>query len=164
MNEPLYFEDLAVGSQWTSQPRIITPQDVATFAELTGDHDPLHANLDDADDDNRFGRPIAHGLLGLSLMAGLSSRAPLVKTQALVMVQDWQFRHPIYFGDAVHAVTEVRNLRPYGKRAGRVTWFRKLVNQDGRVVQRGEIITLVSVRTPQTDSNVAADNKIMKTG
>ena len=56
----LFFEDLQVGDNWLSEEREITAEDVADFALLTGDHDPLHQ---DGGISSPFGEPVAHGLL-----------------------------------------------------------------------------------------------------
>lgn len=141
--EPLCLEDLRVGDRWISEFREITSEDVANFATLTGDHDPLHR----ADGDHRtFGEPVAHGLLGLSVLAGLSSCAPRVATLALIGISDWQFEAPLFFGDRVQVVTEIEEVQQHGRRAGRITWQRQLRNQDGRVLQRGRFISLVASR------------------
>lgn len=139
---PLFFEDLQIGDDWYSESRKIASQDVVEFADLTGDHDPLHSQ----EADSPFGGQVAHGLLGLSIMAGLSSMDPSVRTLALVKISDWDFQHPIYPGDTVTAITEVAALEPYGRRAGRVTWHRRLVNQNGVTVQSGTLVTLVAAR------------------
>ncbi|MFK8112797.1 MAG: MaoC family dehydratase [Rubripirellula sp.] len=141
--EPLYLEDMQVGDRWLSDWREITADDVADFAVLTGDHDPLHTNEGAG---SPFGEPVAHGLLGLGVMAGLSSSKPNVATLALVGVADWQFEAPVFFGDRVQVSTEVESIQQHGRRAGRVTWFRQLLNQHGRVVQRGRIISLVATK------------------
>lgn len=140
----LFLEDLKVGDHWLSDEREITAEDVADFALLTGDHDPLH---EDGGMASPFGEPIAHGLLGLSVLAGLSSSRPAIATLALVGISDWQFESPVFFGDIVYVRTEVREVQPHGRRAGRVTWNRELINQHGRVVQRGKFVTLVSARS-----------------
>ncbi len=141
----LYFEDLNVNDRWLSEWREVTADDVSDFAILTGDDDPLHKQ----DSDNTrspFGEPVAHGLLGLSLLAGLSSQNPRAATLALVGITDWQFEAPIFFNDRVQVLTSVEKLELHGRRAGRVTWVRQLLNQHGRVVQRGRFVTLVSTR------------------
>jgi 3-hydroxybutyryl-CoA dehydratase len=142
-DQPLFLEDIRVGDRWSSEFREITSDDVEEFAVLTGDHDPLHRS---DGDHSPFGEPVAHGLLGLSVLAGLSSRSPNVATLALVGISEWQFESPIFFGDRVRVVTEIQEIQQHGRRAGRVTWLRQLLNQDDRVVQRGRIITLVASR------------------
>lgn len=145
MPTPLYFEDLQPGDIWTSASREITAENVADFAELTGDHDPLHTDqLLGAQ--SPFGEPVAHGLLGLGVLAGLSSTCPQVATLALVGIREWEFESPIFFGDVVHVVTRVTELSEHGRRAGRVTWLRQLINQNDRIVQRGTFVTLVATR------------------
>ena len=142
-NEPIYLEALSPGDQWTSPAREITGDDVAEFAVLTGDDDPLHT---DPTAPSPFGRPIAHGLLGLSIMAGLSSNCPRTATLALVEVSQWEFQQPIFFGDRVRTRATIESITPHGRRAGRVVWVRELINQNDRVVQRGRIVTLVARR------------------
>ena len=141
--ERLYLEDMSVGDSWLSATREITADDVADFALLTGDHDPLHSDEPGA---SPFGEPVAHGLLGLSVVAGLSSGHPCVATLALVSIFDWKFEAPIFFGDVVRARTEVEKIEQHGRRAGRVTWLRQLLNQDGRIVQQGRFETLVATK------------------
>ena len=143
--ECLYLEDLSIGSSWTSPSRDVSADDVSDFAALTGDHDPLHT---DQGYDSPFGQPIAHGLFGLSVLAGLSTEHPRVATRALVGLADWAFDGPVFFGDSVMVRTEVVRLEPYGRRCGRVTWRRELINQDGRIVQQGNFISLVAARQP----------------
>ncbi len=139
----LYFEDLEVGNQWTSDWREVSGDDVADFAALTGDHDPLHT---DQGSESPFGKPVAHGLLGLSILAGMSTTHPRVATLALVGLSDWEFKSPVFFGDRVQVSTMVESIEPHGRRACRVVWLRKLINQDNRIVQQGRFISLVSAK------------------
>ena len=143
MSSPLFLEDLAVGDRWQSQGRTVTETDVVNFAGLTGDYDPLHVDREFARQ-TPFGKPLAHGLLGLSFVAGLASQCPRVQTLAFLAIQSWEFHKPIFFGDTVHVVTEVVDKRAQGKRSGRVTWRKELVNQDSQVVQSGIFETLVA--------------------
>ena len=142
--EPLlYLEDINVGDRWLSEWRKITAEDVSDFALLTGDDDPLHRP---GSDESPFGEPVAHGLLGLSVLAGLSSDRPNAATLALVGISDWQFEAPIFFDDDVQVLTVIEEIQQHGRRAGRVTWVRRLLNQHGKVVQCGRIVSLVATR------------------
>lgn len=144
----LYFEDLNVGQTWKSPRRQITAEDVAVFSELTGDFDPLHeGSAASSEASSPFGRPIAHGLLGLSVLAGLSTEYPRAATLALVGISEWGFENPIFFGETVYVITEVSRIQPHGRRAGRITWSRKLMSDDGRTLQSGKFVTLVASRS-----------------
>jgi acyl dehydratase len=145
MSRLLHFDDLKVGDSWTSRTTSVTRQDVAKFAELTLDFNPLHLDEEFASE-SPFGRPIAHGLLGLSLVAGLASDNPQLETIALLGIYDWQFLRPIYYGDLVHVLSEVIELEASGRKRGRVVWLRSLYNHAGYAVQRGRFDTLVSRR------------------
>ncbi len=151
MSQPLYFDELHVSDHWESRARTITEADVVNFACMTGDFDPLHVDHEFARQ-TPFRKPIAHGLLGLSWMAGLSTTAPYVKTAAFVAIREWRFLQPAYIGDTVHVVTEVVELIPKGRRRGQVVWRRKLVNQSGVVLQEGLLDTLVEVKPKETTS------------
>jgi acyl dehydratase len=143
MSEPLYFDQLAVGDCWESRRRTVTETDVVNFAGMTGDYDPLHVDHEFAKQ-TPFGRPIAHGLLGLSLLAGLSSTAPAMQTKAFLGIGKWKFLRPLFIGDTVHVKTEVTDLNSKNRRQGRVTWCRQLLNQMDEVVQEGEFETIVA--------------------
>jgi acyl dehydratase len=145
VNVTVHYEDLSVGDRWTSRARTITETDIVNFAGLTGDYDPLHVDHEFAKS-TPFGRPIAHGMLGLSLLTGLGSHCPAVNTLAFVAIRDWRFLLPVFVGDTVHIVNEVIEKNQNGRRAGQVIWKRQLINQKGDVVQSGTLETLVAVR------------------
>ena len=93
MNRCLTYEELRVGDKWISPSRTVTEQDVMEFAELTGDFDPLYVESG-SEFESPYGRPIAHGLLGLSLVAGLGSDNPRTATAAFVSLREWRFVGP----------------------------------------------------------------------
>ncbi|QDV43517.1 Bifunctional protein PaaZ [Stieleria neptunia] len=136
----LYAEDLAVGDVWQTEMRQITDSDVQAFADLTGDHTPLHG---DQGSGSPYGKPIAHGLLGLSVLAGLGTNHPKASTLAFVAVEDWRFVAPVFFGDRVQARNEIVEIEPHGRRAVKVRWLRQLLDETGRVTQEGYFVTLV---------------------
>jgi 3-hydroxybutyryl-CoA dehydratase len=154
MSTLLSFEDLHPGDQWTSQGRTVTETDVVNFAGLTGDFTPIHVDHEYARE-TPFRKPIAHGLLGLSFLAGLSTTSPAVETVAFIAVREWKFCKPIFIGDTVHAVTEVEQTGTQGHRNGAVIWRRKLINQEGLVVQEGTFETLVARAIAKSKTDAA---------
>lgn len=147
MDSPLFYEDIQVGQTWVSPRRTVTEADVIAFATSTGDFNPLHVDYDFASK-SHYRQPIAHGLLGLAWVAGLGSYFPNVNTLAFTSVRNWEFDRPLYFGDTVHVETECLNKTPAGRRTGKVSWHRKLVNQSNDVVQHGVFETLVAIENP----------------
>ena len=148
MSQPLFFDELTVGDCWESRSRTITETDVVNFAGMTGDYDPLHVDHEFAKQ-TPYGRPIAHGLLGLALLAGLSSTAPAMQTKAFLGIGQWKFLRPLLIGDTVRVTTKVTDLNSKNGRQGRVTWCRQLLNQADEVIQEGEFETIVACRSLQ---------------
>jgi 3-hydroxybutyryl-CoA dehydratase len=149
----LSFDDLTVGDEWESPRRTVTESDVVWFAGLSGDFNPLHVDHSAAKN-YPFGRPVAHGLLGLAIGSGLMSQAPRVDTLAFLAIIEWKFHRPISFGDTIHAISTIESLEPQAKgRRGVVTWQRSILNQDGHLVQNGRTQTLVRSRPRKTSEN-----------
>jgi 3-hydroxybutyryl-CoA dehydratase len=132
-----------VGDEWESPARTVTQADVATFAGLSGDFNPLHMDHKAAAS-GLFGAPVAHGLLGLAIASGLASNSPRVDTLAFLCIVRWEFLKPIRFNDTVHILTRVEALEPRARgRRGLVTWRRQVIDQEGQVLQEGTTQTLV---------------------
>lgn len=152
VERPLFFDSLMEGESWGSARRTITEADVALFAGLSGDFNPLHADHDSAAA-GPFGRPIAHGLLGIAVASGLASHAPPMATIAFLRIVEWRFVAPIFFGDTIEVISEVAKLEPHPRgRRGTVTWKRTLINQRGEVVQEGLLQTVVNCRAAVTEA------------
>jgi acyl dehydratase len=142
----LYFDDVSVGQEWRSLGRTITETDIVTFAGLSGDFNPIHTDHAFAKT-TPFGKPIAHGLLVFSVASGLSLFAPPIRTMAFLQIKEWHFRGPVFIGDTIHAIAKVleKKERSRGRR-GEITWARQVINQDGKAVMEGVILTLVEGR------------------
>jgi 3-hydroxybutyryl-CoA dehydratase len=142
----LYFDDVEIGQEWQSLGRTITEADIVHFAGLSGDFNPIHIDHEFART-TPFRKPIAHGLLVLSIGSGLGLYAPPMRTMAIIEIREWRFLEPVYAGDTIRVRTKVlgKEARARGKR-GSLTWQRQIVNQDGKTVQEGVTQTLVEGR------------------
>ena len=150
---PIFFDDLHIGDEWVSPARTVTETDVVAFAGISGDFNPLHMDHETARA-GAFGQPVAHGLLGLAMVSGLSMHAPLVATLAFVAIDRWDFLKPIAFGDTVHVLTRVDSITPRARnRRAEVVWHRQLINQRGETVQDGLTRTLVKGRITEGSAN-----------
>jgi len=143
-----YIEDFAVGEQAVSPGRTITETDVVTFSWVSGDANPMHTDAVFAER-SPFGKRLAHGALGLSVVTGMSHRIGQVDGtgMALLGLDEWRFPAPVFIGDTVHLRTTVLEAR-VGAKPDRGVLKRRmeLVNQDGVVVQSGILTTLVRAR------------------
>lgn len=144
MDEPTTgFEDLDVGRSWESAERLVTHDDVVAFAHLTGDLNPIHTDPEFARK-TPYRRPVAHGLLGVGIAAGLMEASSKVRMLAFLTIRRWEFLLPIFPGDRIRTVTTVLSKEPRGRgRRGAVVWGMAVLNQDGHAVQRSETVTLV---------------------
>lgn len=153
-----YFEDFAVGQQFTTQGRTITDADIASFAGWSWDTNPVHTDAEAAAA-GRFGQPIAHGLLGLSIAMGLVSRLGIFEGSsiALLGVDGWTFRGPILVGDTVYCRLAITGVRATSNgTAGILDRRFALVNQRHDVVQDGDIGLMVARRPVNQGRRVAA--------
>ena len=155
----LSFDELLVGDEWESPRRTVTQADVVAFAGLSGDFNPIHMDHSSAER-SAFGQPVAHGLLGLAIASGLMSQAPRLDTLAFLAILEWRFHHPIFFGDTIHGISRIEALEPTGKgRRGLVTWYKGVLNQNGKLVQEGRTQTMVRARSrPSSKLNSNLDD------
>ena len=145
----LYFDDLELNAEYLSASRTVTQADIATFAGFSGDFNPIHVDHEFAKE-TPFRRPIAHGFGVFSIASGLGTHAPATRTVALLRVDRWVFTAPVFIGDTIHMISRVHEKTPKGRgRRGEVVWHRRILNQDGKVVQEGFMATLVECRAPR---------------
>jgi len=121
-----------------SLSKTITDEDVRAFAALTGDNNPVH--LDDTfASGTRFGRRIAHGMLGASLISAVLG-TELPGAGSIYLSQTLQFLGPVYLGDTLTArvtVAKVREDKPI------VTLETVCESQRSETLIRGEAVVLV---------------------
>jgi 3-hydroxybutyryl-CoA dehydratase len=134
------FEALEVGQEFTTRGRTVTEADVVGFASLTGDWHPQHTDAQWADA-SPFGERIAHGMLVVSMAAGLVPFDP-GRVLALRQVSQATFKRPVRFGDTVHVEGRIAELSGAAEDAGVVTFAWNVVNQDDRVVCRARVDVL----------------------
>src|SRR3546814_828411 len=124
-----------VGYSFESGGRTITEADIVQFACLSGDFNRLHVDAEYARS-TRFGQRIAHGLLVLSVLSGLTTQAlpyRQLEPHVLALIDlNCRFPKPTFIGDTVHARVTVTE-RVADTKPGRVKIvFRRLaVNQRG---------------------------------
>ena len=150
------FDELAAGAEFETRGRTVTEADVVGFAALTGDWHPQHADAEWARS-SAFGERIAHGMLVISLAAGLVPFDP-ERVVALRRVGDAVFKRPVRLGDTVRVRGRIAELREVGDDAGLVAWAWDVVNQDDRVVCRARVEVLWRRDTAPVEPTKAPDD------
>ena len=137
----------------------IDDEDVrAVVAALTGDWNPIHTDAHHAAE-TMFGQRIAHGLLGLSIASGLADRLGFIEgTVGALLGLNWKFKAPVFIGDTIRLAAIVKKKRAVRRLGGGIVTFRaELVNQGGKVCQKGDWDVLVLSR-PDADASTESGN------
>lgn len=130
-------QTFTVGEE-ASLSKTISEQDVATFARLTGDVNPVHLDEEYARS-TRFAGRIAHGMLTAGLISAvLGTRLP--GPGGIYLGQTLKFTAPVRLGDTVTASVVVLSYRQE-KRI--VTLKTECSNQHGDLVLTGEAIIMM---------------------
>ena len=133
------FEDLELGMD-ASYARAVTDADIVTFADVTGDRNPVHLDAAYAAT-TPFKTPIAHGMLTagyISAVFGMHLPGP----GAIYVSQTLNFKAPVRIGDVVTAKVKVAELMPLKRRAR----FDCVCLVGGKAVLEGEAVLMVPAR------------------
>jgi len=138
-NVKYYLEDLDVGMRSTTTSTI-TAEMIDTFADITGDHNPIHVDAEFAAT-TQFGQRIAHGALSASFISAVLGN-DLPGPGAVFVELNLRFRRPAFIGDEVIAVAEVAEIN---QRNGRVK-MKCYCEVDGKKICRGDAGVMVKKR------------------
>jgi acyl dehydratase len=142
-----YWDEVEVGDEGITPEVTVTKEMIRGYADLTGDHTPLHIDEEVAAR-SHFGSIVAHGLYGLGIADGLKTKGTLQFPPGASLGWTWDFLKPIFVGDSLHVRYRIGAKRPTKKPEwGIVMLPCELVNQNGEVVQKGEH-KLMILRTP----------------
>ncbi len=95
---------VAVG-QRASRSLRLTPDHVKTFAQLTGDYNPLHFDPEFVAR-TKFGKLVVQGGLTTGLLHAVVAM-DLPGPGTVFLSQNWKFTAPVYIGDTITAEAEV---------------------------------------------------------
>jgi 3-hydroxybutyryl-CoA dehydratase len=98
--------EVKVGDQFSTHKQV-TENDIKLFADLSGDHNPLHLDADFASR-SMFKQRVAHGMLTASLIS-----AALASMPGTIILTDicLSFEKPVNIGDKLTARVTVTNVQ-----------------------------------------------------
>ncbi len=119
--------------QTASRSTTLTEAHVWTYAEMTGDLNPLHFDEEFAAG-TRFGRRVVQGGLTTGPLHALVAM-DMPGPGTVFLSQNWKFTAPVFIGDTIKAEAEVLSLHPTKP----VTQLGiRITRQDGETVLEGE--------------------------
>lgn len=127
-----------------------TAEDVAAFAGLSGDFNPLHME-DDFARKTHLRKRVVHGMLVASLVSTLIGMQ-LPGAGALWMQQSFRWRNPVFVGDTIEVVLKVAH-KSVGSRILSIEIT--AMNQNGKPVMEGEgTVSVPEIRSVRTESPI----------
>ncbi|MHC8944009.1 MaoC/PaaZ C-terminal domain-containing protein [Advenella incenata] len=143
-----YFEDFNEGQTFVSGGRTITETDLTMFSMISGDWNPIHADMEFAKS-TRFGQRVVHGVLGMAVSTGMMHEMGIFHDSVIAMLgyRDWHFIGPLLVNDTIHLKLTILSTE-LGKsgNSGKIARRFQLINQRDEVVQDGQSDVLVLTR------------------
>ena len=100
-------------SEW----REVTQEDINAFADLSGDHQWIHTDVERAKNESPFGTTVAHGNLTLSMIDGMRLKLLSSSGFKLGVNYGWnrvRFPAPVPAGSRIRATAEVTDVEDVG--------------------------------------------------
>ena len=124
--------------------KTVSEADIVSFAQITGDSNPLH--LDEAyAAKTRFKGRIAHGMLSAGFISAALGTKLAPNATVVYLSQQLRFQRPVKIGDTVTATCEVTAVQPERRF---VTVKTDCVNQAGEEIVTGEALVLLDEYRP----------------
>lgn len=99
--------------EFFSHQHSFSPEDVADFARITGDNNPIHTQPSVAGSDSKFDKPVVHGMLAASAFSSLFANV-FPGPGTVYLKQEFTFRKPVLTGTVY--VVEARLLEHLSSR------------------------------------------------
>jgi oxepin-CoA hydrolase / 3-oxo-5,6-dehydrosuberyl-CoA semialdehyde dehydrogenase len=134
--------ELALGQTFNSKERTITSEDIAHFAEFTGDNFYAHTDAKAVEGHPFFPGLVAHGYLLLSFAAGLfveAKRGPVLANYGL---ENLRFVKPVQAGETIKVRLTVMEKAPSKKEYGEVRWDVEITDSAGETVASYALLTM----------------------
>lgn len=136
------FHELVIGETHKVGPREITSEDIAHFAEFTGDTFYAHMDDDAAKRNPFFPGRVAHGYLLLSFAAGMFVQPDEGPVLANTGLDNLRFLKPVEPGESINVHLTVKHKTPRNDEYGEVRWHVTLTNQAAELVAGYDLLTM----------------------
>jgi acyl dehydratase len=140
----LHYEEMRVGSEFPTAGHEVTAAEIAEFAALTGDTNPLHTDPEAARAAG-FRDLLVHGPLVQALTIGLIADTGIMRGTTVALLEvGATFHAPVFAGDTIEALVRISRKRPTGSPERGILWRRVTVsNQDRKVVACVRLVAMI---------------------
>ncbi len=129
--------EIKIGDTFSIE-RLVTDELIRKFADVSGDHNPIHLDEEVAKS-TRFGRRIAHGMLSGAFISAVLGYE-LTERRIVYLSQTLKFTLPVFIGDTVTTTATVKTIR---EDKPVVTLETICTNQNGETLVTGEAVVMV---------------------
>ena len=149
--------ELVLGDQVVSASRVVSLDDIETFAHFTGDTFYAHMDEAAAAANPFFPGRVAHGYLLVSWAAGLFVDPDPGPVLANYGLENLRFITPVSPGDTIRVILTAKQITPRETdEYGEVRWDAVILNQDDAIVATYDVLTLVAKHLAEASSATAS--------
>ena len=136
MQHGLYFEEFSVGDTFKTEGRTLTESDMSDFVNRNHYCEPLFMDREYIENETQFKRPIAPGLMTVSMADGLVLLSGIIhRTGMAFLWMEMNIKAPVYIGDSIHVEIEVLEKRETKKNdRGIIKYLHRVFNQRDELV------------------------------
>ncbi len=138
--KPISYEVVEVGEEFSSDPFLIKPEDVETFAFAVDDHDPWY--FEEAPDSPFGGPPITHPVM-MGNQALFMRHNKYIIPAGLHAKMHYEFVEPLRVGMRVRSRGKVIDKYERRGRHYMVTQFETRDEDSGKVLVRGQFAQMI---------------------
>lgn len=128
---------ISLGDQY-SVTRNISDELIRSFAEVSGDFNPIHLDEEFAAT-TRFGKRIAHGMLSGALISSVLGNE-FAEEKIIYLSQTMRFVAPVFIGDTITVTATIASIR---EDKPIVTVETICSNQNGETTMTGEAAVMI---------------------
>ena len=135
--KPMKNMEINIGDKFSNE-RKITDDLIRGFAEMSGDHNPIHLDEEFAAT-TRFGRRIAHGMISGALISAVLGNE-FRERKIVYLSQTMRFVAPVFIDDTITTTGTITKIR---EERNIVILETICTNQHGEVTLKGEAAVMI---------------------
>ena len=145
MQHGLYFEEFSIGDIFKTEGRTVNESDLAEFVNRNHYCEPLFMDREYIENETQFKRPIAPGLMTVSIADGLVLLSGIIhRTGIAFLWMEMDIKAPVFIEDTIRIEIEVLEKRETKKAdRGIIKFLHRIFNQKGQLVMEYRVKRMI---------------------